>query len=115
MVQDICYSNGPPSHTTLPFEYRTPIMSGIQVSGIEMVNVFVTGSNRNKSLINKCFQFSLIFLDFGRDLLKIWAYFFGGGALIQGWWYVSVLSLLTGMCSLYRSRGTFMYQPLNSL
>ena len=27
---------------TLPFEYRTPILSGIQVFGIQMVTVFAT-------------------------------------------------------------------------
>ena len=29
MVQNILYSNGPPSHVTLPFEYRILILSGI--------------------------------------------------------------------------------------
>ena len=44
MVQNVRYSNGPPSHVTLPFEYGTPILpysdeSGIQVFGIKMVTV----------------------------------------------------------------------------
>ena len=42
MVQNVQYSNGPPSHVTLPFECRTPILSCIQVFGIQMVTV-VTG------------------------------------------------------------------------
>ena len=29
MVQNGQYLNGPPSHVTFPFEYRTPILSGI--------------------------------------------------------------------------------------
>ena len=32
MVQNVRYSNGPPSHVTLPFEYRTPILSVIQMN-----------------------------------------------------------------------------------
>ena len=42
---NVRYLNGPPSHATLPFEYRTPILSqysdesGIQVLGIHMVTV----------------------------------------------------------------------------
>ena len=32
--------NGPPSQVTLPFEYWTPIVSGIRTSGIQKVNVF---------------------------------------------------------------------------
>ena len=42
MVQNVRYSNGPPSHLTLPFEYQTCILSGesgIQVFGIQMVTV----------------------------------------------------------------------------
>ena len=39
MVQNVRYLNGPPSHVTLPFEYRTPTLSGIQVFGIQMVTV----------------------------------------------------------------------------
>ena len=39
MVQNVRYSNSPPSHVTLPFEYRTPTQSGIQVFGIQMVTV----------------------------------------------------------------------------
>ena len=39
MVQNVRYSNGPPSHMTLPFEYRTPVLSSIQVFSIQMVTV----------------------------------------------------------------------------
>ena len=39
MVQNVRYTNGLPSHMILPFEYRTPILSGIQVFGIQMVTV----------------------------------------------------------------------------
>ena len=42
MVPNVGYSNSPPSHVTLPFEYRTPILSGIQVLGIQMVTVHVS-------------------------------------------------------------------------
>ena len=38
-VQNVWYSNGPPSRMNLPFEYRTPILSGIQVFSIQMVAV----------------------------------------------------------------------------
>ena len=31
MVSNVRCSNGPPSHVTLPFEYQTSILSGIQV------------------------------------------------------------------------------------
>ena len=31
MVVNVRYSNGQPSHITLPFEYRTPILSSIQM------------------------------------------------------------------------------------
>ena len=43
LVQNVLYSNGPPSHVTLPCEYRTPILSGIQVFGIQIVTVFKLG------------------------------------------------------------------------
>ena len=36
-VQNVWYSTGLPSHVTLPFEYLTPILSSIQVFGIQMV------------------------------------------------------------------------------
>ena len=39
MVKNVWYSNGLPSHMTTIW-IRTPIMSGIQVFGIQMVNVF---------------------------------------------------------------------------
>ena len=39
MVQNFWYLNGPPSHMTLPFEYQTPILSSIQVFGIQMDTV----------------------------------------------------------------------------
>ena len=32
MVQNVWYSNGPPSHVTLTFEYPTPILSGMQMN-----------------------------------------------------------------------------------
>ena len=34
MVQNVRYSNGQPSHVTLPFEYHTPIMYGIQMATV---------------------------------------------------------------------------------
>ena len=40
MVQNVRYSNGPPSLMTLPFEYLTTKLSGIQVFGIQMVTIF---------------------------------------------------------------------------
>ena len=45
MVQNVWYSNGRPSHVTLPFQYRTHHVqysdeSGIQVSGIQIVTVY---------------------------------------------------------------------------
>ena len=39
MVQNVRYLNGPPSYVTWPFEYQTPIMSGIEVFGVQMVTV----------------------------------------------------------------------------
>ena len=39
MVQNVQYSNGRPSRVTLPLEYQTPKVSGIQLSGIQMVTV----------------------------------------------------------------------------
>ena len=39
MVQNAPYVNGPPSHVTITFEYQKPILSGIQVFGIQMVTV----------------------------------------------------------------------------
>ena len=39
MVQNVQYSNGPPIQVTLPFEYRTPMLSSIQVFGIQMMIV----------------------------------------------------------------------------
>ena len=43
MVQNVHYANGPPSYMTFPFEYWTPILSGIQVFGIQMVIVVEFG------------------------------------------------------------------------
>ena len=40
MVQNVCYYNGPPSHVILSFEYRTTILSCIQVLSSQMVTVF---------------------------------------------------------------------------
>ena len=39
MVYIVQYSNGLPSHVTLPLEYRAPILSGIQVFCIQMITV----------------------------------------------------------------------------
>ena len=39
MVQNVQNSNGPPSHMALPFEYRTLILSCIQVFDNQMVTV----------------------------------------------------------------------------
>ena len=39
MVQNVWYLNGLQSHVTLLFEYPTPMLSGIQVFGIQMVTV----------------------------------------------------------------------------
>ena len=36
---NVKYLNSSPSHTTLPFEYRTPKLSGIQVFGIQSITV----------------------------------------------------------------------------
>ena len=40
MVQNVQYLNGPPSHVTLPFEYLTPILSGIQMNLVFRCSVF---------------------------------------------------------------------------
>ena len=48
MVPNVRYSNGPPSYVTVSFEYQTPILSGIQVFGIQVVTVIFF----NISLIN---------------------------------------------------------------
>ena len=41
MVQNVWYySNVPPDHVNLPFEYWAPILSGIQLISIQMVTVF---------------------------------------------------------------------------
>ena len=37
MVQNVYYSNGLPSHMTFPFEFRTPILSGIQMNQVVTV------------------------------------------------------------------------------
>ena len=39
-VQNVQYSNGPPSHMTLPFEYRTSILSSIQMNPVFSCLVF---------------------------------------------------------------------------
>ena len=50
MVKNVWYySNGPPNHMTLPFEYRTPILPGIQVFDIQMVTV-LSSNYLSKSL-----------------------------------------------------------------
>ena len=40
IVLDVQYLNGPPSHVTLPFEYWTSILSGIQMNPIFKFLVF---------------------------------------------------------------------------
>ena len=40
MVQNVRYLNGPPGHTTLPFDYRTPILSSIQMNQVFRCLVF---------------------------------------------------------------------------
>ena len=40
MVQNFRYSNGPPSHVTLPFEYRPPILFSIQMNPVFKCLVF---------------------------------------------------------------------------
>ena len=40
VVQNVWYSNGPPSHVTLTFEYRTPILSDIQMNPVFRCLVF---------------------------------------------------------------------------
>ena len=40
MVQNVRYSNVPPSHVTLPFEYRTPILFSIQMNLVFRCSVF---------------------------------------------------------------------------
>ena len=39
-VQNVRYSNGQPSHVTLPFEYLTPILFGIQMNLLFKCSVF---------------------------------------------------------------------------
>ena len=36
MVQNDQYLNGPPRHVTLSFDYRTPILSGIQMVTVSL-------------------------------------------------------------------------------
>ena len=40
MVQNVRYLNDPPSHMTFPFEYQTPILSGIQMNPVFRCWVF---------------------------------------------------------------------------
>ena len=54
MVQIVWYLNGLPSHVTLPFEYCTPILSGIQVFSIQMVTVY------RSQLYLKKFRFQML-------------------------------------------------------
>ena len=41
IVQNVWYLNGLPSHVTLPFEYRTPILSGIQMNPVFRCSVSI--------------------------------------------------------------------------
>ena len=50
MVQHVWYLNGSPSHMTLPFEYWTPTLSGIQVFSIQMITVILKFQNRVTSV-----------------------------------------------------------------
>ena len=63
MVQNVQYSNGPPSHMTFPFEYRTHIMSGIQMDLVFKVrysdgycdlSAFYGSYIRHYSFLNLC-------------------------------------------------------------
>ena len=65
MVQNVRYSNGPPSHVTLPLKCRTPTLSSMnQVFGIEMVSVPET----------KCFFCLVRSVGVSRDEAKILNY-----------------------------------------
>ena len=68
MVQNVWYSNGLPSHVTLPFEYHTPIFSGIQKNPVLLfiimilvqVNVVLTNlifTKKQKILFSQLFTF----------------------------------------------------------
>ena len=63
MVKTVRYSNGLPSHATLPFEYRTTILSGIQLFRIQTVTALLftfwehwtsSGFWVNAAASNKC-------------------------------------------------------------
>ena len=41
MVQNVWYLNGPPSYVTLPFEYRTPILFGIQMVTVYLLSLYL--------------------------------------------------------------------------
>ena len=46
-------SNGLQSHVTLPFEYRTPVLSGILVCGIQMVTVVTLCTLLNQFVVDE--------------------------------------------------------------
>ena len=63
MVQNVGYSNGQPSHVTLPFENRTPIMSSIQIFTV-FPNVFCFCKNALLIPTRSLLRFSHLFRDF---------------------------------------------------
>ena len=75
MVQNVQYLNGPPSQVTLPFEYQTPILSGIK-----MVTVFYIDP---KERLSSPLQFQLDNYLFQRrrlcSVVKCQLFFWGGG------------------------------------
>ena len=70
MVQNVQYLNGRPRHVTLPFEYWTPILSGIQVSSIQIVTL-VRLSNGH-TLINEQFLYSICIACLSTSLVIKW-------------------------------------------
>ena len=48
MVQNVRYLNGPPSHVASPFEYRTQILSSIQMNMVFRWLLYSLNTNRNR-------------------------------------------------------------------
>ena len=68
MVQNVRYSNGLPSHVTLPFEYRTPKLCGNQMNlGIQMVTVELLMGKMKKT------KQSLILVNLTLELLTMYS------------------------------------------
>ena len=73
MVQNVWFSNGPPRHATLPFEYQTHILSGIQMNlvftdgyctyGSPEVPFITTGSGLGPALLAALFVEPTLNLD----------------------------------------------------